>query len=69
MPADEVTTAVRECEKRAQDEGIVGNRITPFLLSCLAERTNGRSIEANLVLLESNARVAAEIAVELARGA
>ena len=69
MPADEVTTAVRECEKRAQDEGIVGNRITPFLLSCLAERTNGRSTRANLVLLESNARVAAEIAVELARGA
>ena len=32
--------------------------MTPFLLSCLAERTGGASLEANLALLESNARLA-----------
>jgi pseudouridine-5'-phosphate glycosidase len=33
----------------------------------LAKATNGRSIETNLALLEANARLAAELAVELAR--
>ena len=40
-----------------------GKARTPFLLSALAELTDGRSLEANLALLEDNARVAAEIAV------
>jgi pseudouridine-5'-phosphate glycosidase len=65
MQADDVATAVRECGKRAQHEGIVGKRVTPFLLSCLAEMTNGRSVEANLALLECNARLGGEIAAEL----
>jgi pseudouridine-5'-phosphate glycosidase len=40
--------------------------VTPFLLSRLSERTGGASLEANLALLESNAALAAEIAVSLA---
>jgi pseudouridylate synthase len=62
MPADEVAAAVRACEERGQREGVRGKRVTPFLLSCLAEMTGGRSIQANLALLESNARLAAEVA-------
>jgi pseudouridine-5'-phosphate glycosidase len=65
MPSDEVATAVRTCQERAQHEGIAGKRVTPFLLSCVAEMTKGRSIEANLALLESNAHLTAEIAMEL----
>lgn len=44
-----------------------GKAVTPFLLSELARRTRGQSVTANLDLLESNAAVAAEIAVALAR--
>jgi pseudouridine-5'-phosphate glycosidase len=66
LPGDEVAAAVRACQKRALTEGITGKRVTPFLLSCLAEMTEGRSLQANLALLESNARLAAKIAVELA---
>jgi pseudouridine-5'-phosphate glycosidase len=36
--------------------------VTPYLLSCLSERTDGESLEANLALLESNARLAGEVA-------
>jgi pseudouridine-5'-phosphate glycosidase len=43
-----------------------GKAVTPFLLSCLAERTGGVSLEANLALLESNARLAGEIVVAAA---
>jgi pseudouridine-5'-phosphate glycosidase len=43
-----------------------GKAVTPFLLSALAEETGGASLEANLALLASNARLAAEIAAALA---
>jgi pseudouridine-5'-phosphate glycosidase len=62
MDADEVAAAAARCEERARREGVRGRDLTPFLLSCLAEETGGRSLEANLSLLESNARLAAEIA-------
>ena len=63
MDADEVAVAVARCEEHADHEGVRGRDLTPFLLSCLAEETGGRSLEANLALLEANARLAAEVAV------
>jgi pseudouridylate synthase len=67
LDAAEVALAVRACEEAAVLAGVRGKAVTPFLLSCLAERTGGRSLEANLALLESNARLAAEIAASAAR--
>jgi pseudouridine-5'-phosphate glycosidase len=66
LPADDVAAAVAECEQRRTREGVTGKAVTPFLLSCLAERTGGRSLEANLVLLEANAALAADVARALA---
>jgi pseudouridine-5'-phosphate glycosidase len=66
MDADEVAAAVRSCIELAEREGITGKAVTPFLLSCLAQRTDGRSLRANLALLESNAALAAEVAAALA---
>ncbi|MGZ8631664.1 MAG: pseudouridine-5'-phosphate glycosidase [Actinomycetota bacterium] len=63
MEAAEVVEAAREAERRADDAGVSGKERTPFLLASLAEITGARSLEANLALLEDNARVAAEIAV------
>jgi pseudouridine-5'-phosphate glycosidase len=62
MDAGEVALAVRACEESAVLGGVRGKALTPFLLSCLAERTGGRSLESNLALLESNARLAGEVA-------
>jgi pseudouridine-5'-phosphate glycosidase len=66
MDAEEVAAAARACEERAGREGVRGKDVTPFLLGCMAERTFGASLEANLALLESNASLAAEVAVALA---
>lgn len=66
MDATEVAAAARACEERAAREGVRGKDVTPFLLACMAERTFGASLEANLALLESNAALAAEVAVALA---
>ncbi len=69
MDPDEVAAATRRSEERAEREGVRGRALTPFLLACLAEETGGRSLEANLALLESNAGLAGEVAVAFASGA
>jgi pseudouridine-5'-phosphate glycosidase len=69
LDRDVVADAVRACEERAVRQGVRGKDVTPFLLSCLAERTGGESLQANLALLESNAGLAAEVAAALASGA
>lgn len=52
-----------EAERDLQRRGIHGRATTPFLLAAIAERSQGRSVEVNLRLLEENARLAAAIAV------
>jgi pseudouridylate synthase len=51
----------------AEAAGISGKDVTPFLLDHLARETGGASLEANVRLVVRNARLAAEIAVELAK--
>lgn len=40
--------------------------VTPYLLARINELTEGRSLVANIALIRNNARLAAELAVELA---
>lgn len=47
----------------AKEEGICGKALTPFLLRALMESTEGKSLRANLALVKSNARLAAQIAL------
>ncbi|CAA9360409.1 MAG: Pseudouridine 5'-phosphate glycosidase, partial [uncultured Gemmatimonadaceae bacterium] len=67
LPAELVTGAVTEALAAARGEGVRGAALTPFLLAAVERATGGRSLAANLALLEANARLAGEIAVELAR--
>jgi len=53
--------------KKAADQSITGKAITPFLLAQMSEESAGRTLAANIALLENNARVAAEIAIEIHR--
>jgi pseudouridine-5'-phosphate glycosidase len=46
---------------------VAGGAVTPYLLAAVERATGGRSLDANLLLLERNARLAAEIAVAIAR--
>jgi pseudouridine-5'-phosphate glycosidase len=50
----------------AKREEIAGKAVTPYLLSTIFELTEGRSLKTNIALVESNARLAAKIAVALA---
>jgi pseudouridine-5'-phosphate glycosidase len=43
--------------------------VTPFLLAYFNANTDGAALAANVALVRSNARLAAEVAVELSRPA
>lgn len=66
LDAGELEAALQSAEAEAARQGISGQALTPFLLSDLARSTGGRTLRANLALLEENARVAAEVAVAYA---
>ena len=61
-----VEQALTEALAMAEENAIDGAAVTPFLLSRLNEITEGRSLEANVALVENNATLAAQIAVAMA---
>lgn len=62
----EIESILAEALTRAEAENIAGKAITPFLLSQMSRLSEGRTLSANISLLENNARVAASIASALA---
>ena len=62
---ERVEQSLADALAEADRRGLRGPEVTPFLLRAVAEATGGESVEANLALLENNARVGAEIAVAL----
>jgi len=66
LDAELVEEAVSKALTAAATAEISGAALTPFLLAEVERATGGRSLAANLALLEANAALAAEIAVALA---
>lgn len=62
---DEISVVIDEAIREMGRLGITGKDTTPFLLARIAERTDGRSLAANIELVVNNARLAAEIATAL----
>lgn len=75
VPIPEGDALAREAAEREVDEalalaaaaGVRGAAVTPYLLAQLGEASSGRTLQANVALLRNNARVAAAVAVALAR--
>jgi pseudouridine-5'-phosphate glycosidase len=66
IPSSEIEDVIDEALEASAREGVAGKAVTPFLLSRIAAKTEGRALRANVALLKNNARVAGEIAVALA---
>ena len=62
IPAAEIAPTIEKAVAAAKAQKIIGKNITPFLLKHLANVTGGRSLAANIALVENNAVVAAQIA-------
>ena len=61
-----IATMIERALGDAAAAGISGQATTPFLLKRIFELTDGKSLVANIALVENNARVAADVAVALA---
>ena len=67
MDYDLINGAIEEAIVEAENQGIKGKASTPFLLEKVKDITGGDSLEANISLVYNNARLGAEIAVELSK--
>lgn len=62
---DEMEKVIDEALARAEEAGVRGKAITPFLLAAIVDITGGTSLDTNIKLALNNARCAARIAAAL----
>ena len=67
MDFDEMSAVIGRVLKKAEEAGVKGKDITPFMLAHIVEETGGESLATNIQLAFNNARAAAKIAVELSK--
>ncbi|WP_104987922.1 pseudouridine-5'-phosphate glycosidase [Sorangium cellulosum] len=67
LDARAMEARIEEAIKGAEAEGVSRKGLTPFLLKRIVELTEGKSLIANIALVENNAAVAAEIAVAMSK--
>jgi len=65
IPMAQIAPLIDAAVAEAAARGISGKAVTPFLLGRMLQATEGRSLTANVALIENNARLAAEIAIAL----
>lgn len=63
LSKDYIDAIIEEAVKDSIDQGISGKDSTPFLLKTIVEKTDGKSLETNIKLVENNATLGAKIAV------
>ncbi len=66
IPAEEIAPLIEQAVAEAEAQGVTGREITPFILARMVELSDHRAQAANERLLVNNARIAAQIACELA---
>ncbi len=67
IPAATLAPVIETALREAREQNIAAKAVTPFLLGRIYELTQGRSLRANIALVLNNARLAAEIAIEINR--
>jgi pseudouridylate synthase len=67
LPDDVARDVVEQAVHDAEEAGIHGPALTPWLLARIARLTEGRSVPANTALIVNNARTAASLAAHLGR--
>lgn len=67
IPASNIAVHIRKAVAEADSRAITGKAVTPYILGRIVELSGGRSLRTNIALVRANARLAAEIAVQIAR--
>jgi len=63
IPAEEMRGYIDRAVHEAMRDGVAGKAVTPRILGRIVELTAGRSLRTNIALVQSNARLAAKIAI------
>ena len=67
MPETEMNACIDRAINAANEQGVKGKALTPFLLDKIKTLTDGHSLEANIKLVLNNAKLGAQIACELCK--
>lgn len=67
IPTEKMAGYIEAAQKAAEAQNISGKAVTPFLLAKILELTDGASLKTNIALVENNARLAAKVAIALAK--
>ncbi|WP_028100825.1 pseudouridine-5'-phosphate glycosidase [Pseudoduganella violaceinigra] len=65
MPKEEIDAITLRALQEAEENGVTGKKVTPFLLARIKTLTEGRSLKTNIALVKNNARVGAALARSL----
>lgn len=65
IPSESITPIITQALAEAEQQGVSGKGVTPFLLQRIFELTEGRSLETNIALVLNNAALATKIAKAL----
>jgi pseudouridine-5'-phosphate glycosidase len=64
IPETEIGALIAQAVAEADEQGITGAALTPYLLGRIVELSGGESLRANIALVKNNARLGAAIAAE-----
>ncbi|WP_077329520.1 pseudouridine-5'-phosphate glycosidase [Virgibacillus siamensis] len=65
MNEADISAVIDTALNEAEANNISGKEVTPFLLAKVTELTDGKSLEANIALVKHNAKIGAQIAVNM----
>ena len=62
LDSQQIGNVIKDALEKAKKKKISGKAVTPFLLSEVLKLSKGKSLEANIKLIENNAKIGANIA-------
>lgn len=62
-----IRNLIQDVVKDAEAKGIKGNKVTPFILAELHEKSEGKSVTANKALVWNNCKIAAKLAESIVK--
>ena len=65
MPKAEIDSITKQALEKADQGGVKGKAVTPFLLNRIKQLTGGRSLMTNIALVKHNALVGAKLAAAM----
>ena len=67
LPHEFIDSIIDRAVKEAEEQGVKGKDVTPFLLKKVVEYSGGKSLDTNIDLVLNNAKLGAKISVSLAK--